>query len=287
MREPSLRASRLAIAGGLIAAIAIGTGGFLAGRSTVPRDAPTPAVVPSPTPSSPSPEPPSVLRRADITALADRAADAFSSGEPLPQAVRELSGRRFEMVVPFGCSGPAAANSAAALRWFYDAAEERLRIDVSATRWNLADWGLAPGQERTAQGFWISRPWSSSETCPKNANPAAVSDAEPVTLSGQTLGVAQLDPFAGNEGEAPRPRSFNTVKRSAPGKLDTSRGFGVKLSGRIGQLPGGAPIRCRQPGGSEQRPICLVAVSFEDVTLVALGSGEALATWSLAGRDQR
>lgn len=286
MREPSLRASRLAIAGGLIAAIAIGTGGFLAGRSTVPRAAPAPALVPLPITASPSPEPPRVLRRADITALADRAADAFSSDEPLPEEIRGLAGRRFEIVVPFGCSGP-AANSAAPLRWLYDAEEERLRIDVSAVQWNLAGWGMAQGDERTAQGFWISRPWSSSETCPEIANPAAVNDAEPVTLSGQTLGIAQLDPMTGDDGDAAELRSFNTVKRIAPDKLDTSRGFGVKLSGRIGQMPGGAPIRCRQPGGSEQRPICLVAVSFEDVTLEALGSGETLATWSLATGAER
>lgn len=285
MREPSLRASRLVIAGGLIAAIAIGTGGFLVGRSTVPRAVPTPVVIAPPISSSP--EPPGVLRRADITAWADRAADAFSSGEAVPEEIRELTGRRFEIVVPFGCSGPAAANSAAPLRWLYDAAEERLRIDVSATQWSLAHWGLTQGEERTAQGFWISRPWSSSEICPKSPNPAAVSDAEPVTLTGQTLGIAQLDPMTGNQGDAPKPRSFSTVKRIAPDELDASRGFGVKLSGRIGQLPGGAPIRCRQPGGSEQRPICLVAVSFEEVTLEALGSGETLATWSLAAGGER
>ncbi len=287
MREPSLRASRLAIAGGLIAAIAIGTGGFLAGRSTVPRRAPVPAAVPSPVESPPSPEPPGVLRRADIAAFADRAADAFSSGAPLPEDMRGLAGRRFEIVLPFGCSGPAATTSAAPLRWFYDAAQERLRIDVSATQWDLADWGLAGDGEQTAQGFWISRPWSSAETCAGVSNPVAVSDAEPVTLTGQTLGIAQFGSLPGAGSDAAGPRSFNTVKRIAPSELDASRGFGVTLSGRIARFPGGAPVRCRQPGGSEQRPICLVAASFEEVTLQALGSGEALATWALAAGAER
>ena len=62
MREPSARTSRLAIAAGLAAFIAIGAGGFLLGRATAPK-APPPApapVVAAPTPPMPAVNAPAI-----------------------------------------------------------------------------------------------------------------------------------------------------------------------------------------------------------------------------------
>src|SRR3546814_5160780 len=57
MREPSVRASRLAIAGGAAATIVIGAVGFFLGRATYPTPEPiTPVVIEAPAPR-PSPTP--------------------------------------------------------------------------------------------------------------------------------------------------------------------------------------------------------------------------------------
>src|SRR3546814_6063418 len=67
-------------------------------------DLPAPAPVPVP-------ETPKDLERGDLIALAQRAADAFASGEAVPKAVAEATGRRFELLLPFGCGGPSEARS--------------------------------------------------------------------------------------------------------------------------------------------------------------------------------
>jgi hypothetical protein len=217
-----------------------------------------------------------------MIALASRAADAAASGVPMPKDVASLVGRRFELTIPFGCSGPAASDSNAPLRWRYDAASQALRIHVSSTVWQPADWGIAEPKEpgRIAEGFWISRPWTSSETCPALSGQAAAADAEPVTLPGQTLAIAEFRP-AGSGGRAQPSRSFDTVKRISPQELIAAHGFGLKLTGRIESLPNGMPVRCHQPAGGEQRPICVIAVSFGDLELANPGTIGSLATWSL------
>src|SRR3546814_13703789 len=65
MQEPSVRTSRLAIAGGLAAILVVGGGGFFLGRTTAPvPPAPAPALVPAPAPV-PVPETPKDLERSE------------------------------------------------------------------------------------------------------------------------------------------------------------------------------------------------------------------------------
>src|SRR5690606_12942314 len=72
MREPSVRTSRLAIAGGLAAIIVVGSAGFILGRGTAgPEAEPAPPAVVAPTPTpAPGPEiPAGVLDRAALVSL--------------------------------------------------------------------------------------------------------------------------------------------------------------------------------------------------------------------------
>lgn len=278
MHEPSLRTSRLVIAGGFLAVTAIGAAGFLIGRATSPSPAVPVVVVPV---ASPRPtEQPGILTRADILALASRAADAAASGNPLPPDISSLAGRRFELSIPFGCEGP-SKESNAPLRWHHDAERQALRVHVSPTAWTTADWGLTDpaAMDRIGEGFWITRPWSSAETCPEGqiAGPETLPEAMPE----QTLAVVQFNPGKG-EGDGRRiPRSFDTVKRMASGQMDTARGFRVRLTGRVEKLPGEGPVRCIQPAGAEQRPVCIVATSFHELRIESAGAAGVLATWSL------
>lgn len=280
MREPSLRTSRLVIAGSLVTAIAIATAGFLAGRASSPEPIPLVVVNPLPTaPASTAPEQPRILARADLIALAGRAADALASELPLPADIAELVGRRVELAIPFGCEGPSPDDTNIPLSWRYDAEGRTLRIRVSPSTWSLSDWGLKNQSTMVAEGFWISQPWSSAESCPLNAGEVGAPHAARVPLPEQTLAVAQFKAAPNSAGRTPR--SFDSVKRFAPEDLKASHGFRLKLVGRLDRLPDGRPVRCLQPAGSEHRPICVLAIAFEELRIENPTSGDVLGAWSL------
>jgi hypothetical protein len=282
MREPSLRTSRLTIAGGLIAAIVVGGVGFVVGRSTAPSAQPTTVAEPAPVPTS-TPTPIALpMDRGDIIALADAAADAMAAGQTLPASVDEAVGRRFTLHLPFGCDGPSPENSDLPQRWRYDAGAGALRIHVAPVTWQAGDWwrhGNVP-KVATIEGFWVTHPWTSSQSCPTGAS-AAAAGFEPVTLPGQTLAIAQFF-AAGSSRQAVRDgEPFQTVLKVARKDLRAEAGFRVRLTGKIGRVPGNGPVRCIQPAGVEQRPICVVAVSLDEVAIENSATGTTLATWTV------
>lgn len=288
MEEPSPHSSRLALAGGLAAILIVGGGGFFLGRSTTERPTvvagPAPAAVPVPTPTpAPEEKAPAILGRNDLVALAASAADAASSGAAAPPDVVAAAGRRFAIRLPFGCNGPAAEGSDAPMRWRYDAEEGVLRIHVSRIAWTAQDWGAAaaPANVAAVEGFWIPRPWSSSEACPAPTDQSQVTGIQPVTLPGQTLAVAQFFAADGAEPGRRESRPFETSMRLAPDAFDAARGFALRLTGRVARAPGEGPVLCRQPGGAEQRPICVIAVTIDEAAILNPASGETLATWDV------
>jgi hypothetical protein len=280
MREPSLRTSRLAIAGGVAAVIVVGGGGFILGRGTAtpaPRPA-APVVLAMPTPApTPEPKTPSQLDRGAVLALASRAADAFASGDPMPAAVIDAADRRFDLLLPFGCAGPSAEGSGLPMRWRYDEARQTLRLHVELTAWQTQDWNIGPEAGVAAiEGLWITRPWSSSGACPSQIGQAVATGIEPITLPGQTLAIAQFLTGADQRNE----HGFSAVQRVPADKFDASRGFRVRLIGRIARVPGGDPVRCVQPAGIEQRPICVIAASVDEVRIENAATGAILASWN-------
>ena len=297
MDEPSLRKSRLALAGGLVVALAVGGTGFLIGRGTSPRSvepaaapaavappaARDPASLPTPDASKPGD---AVKTRADLIALAAQAADAVASGQAMPQAVADAAGQRFEIRLPFGCQGPTAAGSDAAMRWRYDETAKALRVHVAPVVWSKADLVAADDQSTTddlVEGFWIPRPWTASEACPVAQDHSTPIGSDAVTLPGQTLAIAQI--FDGNSARQGRRdgKPYETVVRVAPDALRADQGFHLRITGRIADLPGRGPISCRQPAGAEQRPICIVAVTMDDVAIDNPQTGKTLATWNVTG----
>jgi hypothetical protein len=277
MEEPSIRTSRLAIAGGLVAAIALGAAGFGIGRTTAPRPEPaTPVASAQPTaPATPTGE--GILRRAELIELAARAADALTSGEDARDQIGAVAGQRFELVLPFGCSGP--NETGPTMRWDYDDASEALRITVEPTSWDRGQWGLPDAARfEVAEGFWISRPWSSSEACPQGGS-AVAPDTDAITLPGQTLAIAQFFGDAAHRDARRDGRAYETVKRVPAGQFDGSGGFLLRVTGRIDVVPGGGPVHCVQPGGAEQRPACVIAVRMDEVAIENPVTGDMVASW--------
>lgn len=269
----------------------VGGAGFLLGRATTDR----PQIVVAPPVAAPAsrPQPESTLRavldRSDLIALAAAAADvAGSGGDPRPE-IAQAGGRRFELRLPFGCDGPSSEDSEAAMRWHYDAETETLRLHVEPVTWTGGDWwpGGAATNIESIKGFWIARPWTASEACPVAGDRAVPVGAEPVMLPGQTLALGQLFFSEGRRSTRRDDRPYKTAIRIPESDLDASAGFRLRVSGRIARTRGAGPVRCRQPAGPEQRPICLVSVVIDEVAIENPAKDETLATWSLAGRESQ
>ena len=193
MQEPSPRKSRLAIAGGVVAVLAVGFGGFVLGRETMAVAPPPPPAAPveALAPVQPAPPLPTMLVRRDILELARSAADAAASQQPLAQSVVDAAvHRRFTLYLPFGCAGPQPDDTAGmrdGLRWQYDAKKGVLRLHVAPQVWQAGQWwsGADVPELDAIEGFWISRPWSSSETCVANV-PAAAPAMQPAEIAAST-----------------------------------------------------------------------------------------------------
>lgn len=286
MKEPSPRNSRLALAGVLVAVILVGGTGFLLGRGTVDRTpeeiAPTTVAT---APSNAVPQYPAsrgVLGRSEFIALAAAAADAAASGREPGAEITDAEGRRFALRLPLGCSGPVDETSNATMRWRYDATDKALRLYVEPVRWQPEDWWVkdAPSGIDAIEGFWVKQPWTLSEACPPSDDQPAAGGSEPVLLPGQTLAVGQIFATQDTRGTGRDGKAYEAVVRVPEDELDTSRGFRIRISGRIGGGVHG-PVRCHQPGGPEQRPICLVLAVLDEVAIENAASNDTLATWSV------
>lgn len=283
MKEPSPRSSRLVLAGSMAVAIAVGSAGFVLGRRSVmiPRPIAAASTLPVPAPTAPqTPDRTAELDRAGLIALAAQSADAIARGEPLPREARSAVGARFSLGIAFGCAGPLADGDRTGTGWRYDPTAGALRLQVAPVRWPLTDWRPqdAPVGVEAIEGFWIPRPWTGSETCPARTEPASVPGIEAVTLAGQTLGVGQVFTEASPR-SGQRDKPYAAVLRVQPEAVRTEHGFRLRLTGRIAAMPGGEAVQCRQPGGPEQRPICLVAATFDEVTVENATTEEVVARW--------
>ncbi len=283
MKEPSPRASRLALAAGIVAVAVVGGGGFLLGQRSI-ADQPTRVaqpltVAPAPKPT-PIASPPEVLGRTELLSLAADAADATARGAAIPASVRDAVGKPFALALPFGCEGSAEADSTAPMRWRYDEAAGALRLHVTPATWSPDEWFTAgtPSQTETIEGFWLPRPWTSSDACPVARSTLAPAGAEPITLAGQTLALGQLFGADGARQGRRDGKAYQSVLKMARAEFDGRRGLSLRLTGR---LAGGSTgvTTCRQPGGADQRPVCLLLISLEEIAIADPMSAKVLTTW--------
>lgn len=292
MEEPSPRSSRLTIAAGLVAALLVGGAGFLLGRgsSEASRVVTPPVIAVRPQSPPVMPAPKAELDRAGLIDLAAAAADAVGGGRDFGPEIAEAEGRRFEVRLPFGCDGPTSEDSDAVMRWQYDEEDGVLRVAVEPHVWTAQDWwsrAAPPEGLEAIEGFWVARPWTSSEACPAAGSRPAPTGTEPLTLPGQTLALGQPFYADGQRSGRRNGKPYEAVSRVSRDALDVSRGFRLKLRGRIAQGRNGGSVRCRQPAGPEQRPICLVNVLMDEIAIENPARDETLATWTLPGRETR
>lgn len=283
MTEPSRASSRRALAGGVAVAIALAGAGFIVGRNAgpgpdAPAPSPTPSMTPSPTPSPPAPVVTPSLDRAAVLTAVRAAADAFASGRSPPSEVTALDGRRFELRLPFGCRGPAPADSP--LGWRYDEENGALRVSASPSPFDPAAWlGAGADGVDLIEGFWVERPWTSSEACP--VIPSDAPDGAPPHE--RTLALAQIHGTGESRVGRREGDAFQAVEKVAPDALRLDQGLRLRLTGRVVSAPGGrGPVICRSPTPSGGRPVCLLSVALDEVAIENPVPASTLATWAVS-----
>lgn len=245
------------------------------------------------TPGTPTAQLPPVatvapIGRAELLAAAGAAADEVAGGNALPKANLDLVDRTFELRLPFGCGG---AIHAVWGEWSIDPKTRVLRISVHPQVWgdDPTIKTLAAGATYdAAEGFWIARPWTRSENCPSSVSAGAapvsaagnqVPDAAPDAPPIHTFAIVQyFSPDAPRTlRRGSRPYSY-TGKVPEAGALGT-KGFRLKLTGRIRGFGDGQPIHCVVITPSRP-PVCAAAVEFMQVVLEDTATGESLTEWN-------
>ncbi|MET0371817.1 MAG: hypothetical protein ABW039_10620 [Sphingobium sp.] len=285
MSEPSRRRSRLALAGVFGAAFLCAGVGFAVGRLTAP---PAIAPVQRPLPASPvasTPVPaavtPSVLTRADLLEAAREAMDGMSAGTNSVGS-GAYAGRRFELRLPFGCRG-ASGDAAEPLRWRYDDTSETLRISITPQVWPRETW-LPPATQTAVariEGFWISRPWSSRETCPSDATEPSQANAAIETLGLATF-VSSEASRIGRSFDEP----FELVKKVEPAAIDAGSGFRLRVTGRLASVPSMGTVACKALDGADRRPTCLISVTLDEIAVENGATGTTLAIWAFSQQGE-
>ncbi|HET9356376.1 MAG TPA: hypothetical protein VFO42_09465 [Sphingomicrobium sp.] len=251
--------------------IALAGGGYLVGLDSRPVPAPSPAPETIAKDPEPAPVPEAVLGRAGLLRIAAAAADRFAGGAAV---TTPLAGRRFRVGIPFGCGSPSEGREPTG--WSYDEQSQALRIRVTPVDWTDAEWlasAVPEGAVDAVDGFWLPRPWTSSERCPAE-------DAGTPRQSGSSVGLARFFGTESDRSERRRGRPFEIVTKVEPDSVPRD-GLQLVLEGRVAQLPGGtASVHCHAASQAD-RPTCRIAVEFERIAVMDPNSGTELANWRL------
>lgn len=249
---------------------ALAGGGYLVGLDS--RPVPVAPPKEQGIPEEPAPElPVAVLGRAGLLQIANAAADRFSGGRNEAQA---MAGRRFEIRLPFGC-GPAGQSDRSS-GWTYNEESGTLRISVTPNDWTASGWlssAVPEGEVDAIEGFWVPRPWTTSDECPAGAQ-------GDMGQSPSTLAIAHFFPAESDRSEQRRGRPFEFVDKIEPQAVP-KRGLQLLLEGRIANVPGRREsVLCRAPDASV-RPTCVVAAEYERIAVVDPATDTEIVNWRL------
>jgi hypothetical protein len=246
---------------------------------------------PKPPPAEPQPSPPAeavtpvtpltppVLTRADLIERARAAAAAYASGDPVAEGADSLVRRTFRIRLPFGCAGPRPGPGSAPAYFEQDA--ERGTVKLTARSVDLTTLPMIRSMPQAdsiekAEGFWIPRPWSLTETCPPTREATAV--AQPAAPAGQSLGLVRLSDAGSSRVPRRDGRPYEFVQKDPTNALAAgARGYRLMIEGQIATFPDGRSIRCWSETPDHQ-PICLYAVTFERIAFED-ASGAVMAEW--------
>lgn len=245
----------------------------------------TPAAAPPPGPA-PAAAPPDTfatappLTRADLVQNANAAAAAYASGAKPILDRSPLIGRRFVVRIPFGCGGPGAAPPSAQADVQLDAETGSLKLAARPAIWTslpqLQDLPFADKIE-TVEGFWIPRPWVTTEACPPTRDTPL--PATPTPVAAQTVGLARIFEKGGSRTLMRGDRPYQaTVKLPKDDAALIGHTYRLVLEGRLVGFRDGRATRCWSES-ADHRPICLYAVEYDRVAIEDAVSGAVLGEW--------
>lgn len=245
--------------------------------------APQPPLPSAPTqpPAAPAPLPPPVINRIELLAAINAARSAYAAGEK--DANASLAGRRFTIRQAFGCAGPDLRSPgdptvSGTAQWSFGKDNKSIEIRLSPADWRTSPLLVGdPGWE-AAEGYWLTRPWLQSESCPTPAlgddTPLASPDVVPALArprpapTPQNAGLVVL--FGKDSSRVSRRDSkpFTVTLRSDTPLVAPANGYRLVIEGRFGAFPDGQAIRC-SAASFDQSPVCVAAaeidrVAFED-----------------------
>lgn len=257
-----------------------------------PEDARPIVEAPAPEPDRPAP---TTLDRAAFLGAISRAGSAYATGETA-SGTDPLVGRTFAIRLPFGCDAPRAASTATApdaagearspdaglptLTWGPE--NRTLRLALTPDDWSETALVVNSGagdRWEAVEGFWVSRPWLGSETCPRGMDRdplgGGIGQADP-----QTVGLASVHETNSSRLGRRDGRAYRFTLRGEDGRSPTPSpmGYRVVLEGRFASFPDGRAIRCRA-AGIDQRPVCIAAVQLDRVAFEDGASGSVLSEW--------
>jgi hypothetical protein len=319
MAEPDPRLSRRWLAAGALGVAVVLVIAVIVSQPR--RPAPAPAAEPvAPAPAAVAiPEPLPPVGRAELLQAAAAAADAYAAGASAKPDKDALVGRRFEVRLPFGCSGPLPEDAVAADepgQWRYDDRRKTIRISAQRQDWSDVAWVralAAPTEVEAVEGFWLRRPWTNSEICPPAAAPEpspaeAAAEAPPakaaagkassgkkppakaqpaapqptpapvVAAAPQTVGLAAFFEPGSSRVARRGARAYDYVEKADAPPEPGRREYRLAVSGRVRGYDDGRAVHCHAESPN-QRPVCLIAVDFEKVTLEDPRTGEVLGSW--------
>lgn len=277
----ALAGAVIAVLGGL-ALLAAGVVRLNNAAETEQAPVPAPQITPLPEIKAPIavplPQPP--LNRQQLLRAFSAAADAVASNQPLPKDNASLVGKSFAIRLPFGCSGPMAEDAKDWAGWSYNPRTKALKLMARPEIWDAAPWvrnlaGQLPFD--AAEGFWIRRPWTSSQACPADPSLEATGGGSGATRN--TAGIVQFfspgSPRTLRRGGRPYAVTVKSKEDIAVGPRD----YGLLISGKVVGFADGQPIHCLNEA-ADLVPACLIAVEFGRIAFEDIANGDILSEWS-------
>ncbi|MEP7351340.1 MAG: hypothetical protein ABI668_15490 [Sphingorhabdus sp.] len=243
-----------------------------------PGQVATPAAAPSRAPTTTPLRPLQPLDRAALIAAAATAASAYAAGKPVEREVTDLAGRRFELVLPFGCGGPSSAEEEILDGWRFDAATQILQLVFPSSLKPLepakAEAKMPEDSEsRFSKGFWIKREWLRDAVCP----PAAAGQSTSLAPETSSIAIAEL-----LDADAPRVdqragEPYRVSKRLLEEQAPDGRGLRIIVTGRLA-IGERMPVRCTavEP---DRRPVCVILVRFDTVAVTDADRSTIYGEW--------
>lgn len=280
---PTLRTVAVRSGFAAVALIGIVSLALVQCRKTDPVPAPQPEPSPAAVPTVPTPVP--ALTRADLVAASRDAAEAYAAGAS-PSGSDPLIGRTFSVRIPFACGplpdgGPSAAAQADGLpRAIWGPDRKTIQLSLTPGDWTqsalMAEPNAAARWEQV-EGFWVTRPWLTGDSCPTlRSDPLQGAAPQPTP---QTLGIAAVfDEGASRFGRRNGRAYAYTVRGEGDQPAQApADGYRLLLEGRVIGFPSGRTFRCRA-AGPDQRPVCVIAVQLDRVA-VTQADGSIMGEW--------